>query len=148
MTKDKYGLFGRKKTTVPQGLTSYKFKKPVKVCAPAPAASAPPLPIFYKAPPKTVLKCVPVPQLISNSYAPPTLPKVCEAPLSGQGLNILTPQLKPRVATSADGFFKNIFGLSSKPLLRIPEKPAPPPAPEPVPGSREAKLRKFITTHF
>jgi hypothetical protein len=55
----------------------------------------------------------------------------------------------PNVATSTESFFSAVKPLAAKPLLKIPEPvlkevvKAPP-----VPGSREAKLRDFISKHF
>jgi hypothetical protein len=169
MSKDKYGLFRRRRTEVPASsfpcrpLDSYRLRK-----APKPEVAS-----NY---------VVVSPQLTSEAYSPPTLPPVVE------GLRLHhteTPVVKQiaKVATSASAFFNNLVGLASKPFIRIPApKPkaaayakavpkavayakavpvpklvaAPPPAPvvyaepapEPLPGSREAKLRKFIATHF
>lgn len=146
MTKDKYGLFGKRKAsvvpTVCRTLAPYKKK-----CVKAPVVAEP----AFRFPPRVVLEEVtqplPPPQLTTDSYSVPTLPRVCEDILSHQEPSI-RPAKRPVVATSANGFFNNIKGLASKPLLRIPEKPVEPPPPEPAPGSREAKLRKFIQTYF
>lgn len=159
MSKDKYGLFRRRRTPVPassfHSLPFYKARK----------AQKPELASDYVAS---------ISQLTSEAYSPPSLPPVVE------GLRLHhteTPVVKqiPKAATSATSFFNNLVGLVSKPFLRIPEtKPKPKPvakaapkpkaapapklvaapalapsvAPEPLPGSREAKLRKFIATHF
>lgn len=172
MTKDKYGLFRRRRTPVPAvNIPLPQFYKARK-------APKPELASDYVEVPKIVLKESSISQLTSEAYSPPTLPPVVE------GLRLHhteTPVVKqiPKAATSASSFFNNLVGLVSKPFLRIPEtKPKPAakavayakaapapkaapvpklvaqpvayaePAPEPLPGSREAKLRKFIATHF
>ena len=163
MSKDKYGLFRKRRTPVPavnipspQLDSYYKTRK----------AQKPELASDYVE--------ASISQLTSEAYCPPGLPPVVE------GLRLHhteTPVVKqiPKAATSATSFFNNLVGLVSKPFLRIPEAkpkpapkavpkaapklvaapklapapaPAPPVVPEPLPGSREAKLRKFISTYF
>ena len=60
-----------------------------------------------------------------------------------------TPTKVPNVATSTESFFSAVKPLAAKPRLKVPESvlkevvvKAPPP------GSREAKLRDFISKHF
>lgn len=165
MTKDKYNLFGRKKRAdIP------RVTLPLDIPKPAPKRMHTLKKITYVSPiprlsrleepedprPEVIQQAV-RPQL-TGSYFPPRPPRIESEPL--QGL-IVKPVVKkapppppariiaPQIATSTEEFFYATKPLAAKPRLRIPEKVKEVVvAPEPLPGSREAKLRAFIKTHF
>ena len=161
MTKDKYNLFGKKRAKVPRKATSpsdpplMRKMKPKHLEEPVYAIK-----ISKLEPPEDPRPEVPElvvrPQLTGHYLAP-------KHPLVGVP-EILVPVLKDiptpvkapvtYVATSTASFFSAVKPLAVKPLLKIPEpvlKEVPLrtlPKPAPLPGSREAKLRDFISKHF
>ena len=153
MTKDKYNLFGRKKrATVPRKASDPN--DPPRLLRMKPehidevvyhhkiSKLEPP-----QDPRPEVPELVVRPQL-SGTYLPPILPRIFQEPLLTVREHIVSPKPKP-TATSTSSFFSAVKPLAAKPLLKIPEPvlkevvKAPP-----VPGSREAKLRAFISKHF
>jgi hypothetical protein len=155
MTKDKYKLFGKKKSAdVPR----VHLDKPVKV------SRVKKLPVTYVIPDK-ISKLEPPedprpevaqksirPQL-AGSYLAPNLPRIIpERPVSVTQAVVVAKAPVPPVnkkqaplATSTEEFFSATKALTSK--MRIPT-PAKVVAPEPVPGSREAKWREFTKRFF
>jgi hypothetical protein len=160
MTKDKYNLFGRKKRAdvprvhldIPKA-TPKPAPKKITYVAPLPRVSRlePP-----EDPRPEFLESVVRPQL-TGSYFAPILPRINPEPrpVVRQAViqtAVVAPPVSKRpapLATSTTEFFSATKALASKPRLRIPEKVKEVVVvPEPLPGSREAKLRAFIKTHF
>jgi hypothetical protein len=166
MTKDKYNLFGRKKrvtvprkaidpndpprllvrTQKPEHIDETVYHHKISKLEPPedPRPEAPTLAVrhqltgYYLAP-KNPLVAYALPEtLVSKTPASSTPVK-----------KTATPAKVTYVATSTESFFSAVKPLAAKPLLKIPEQTskevvkAPP-----VPGSREAKLRDFISKHF
>jgi hypothetical protein len=145
MTKDKYKLFGRKKTVVPsvnldlpkvvqpkrtpfaESLPVHKISKLEEPQDPRP--EVPILPRINPEPRQAVRQQ----RVVSVVSAPP----VSKVPVT-------------YVASSTKEFFSAAKPLASRPRLRIPEPVLKEVATyvEPLPGSREAKLRAFINKHF
>jgi len=163
MTKDKYNLFRRNKSSradVPRVHLPPKpapkpqpTQKKITYVAPLPRVSRlePP-----ENPRPTFLEPVIRPQ-ITDSYFAPILPRINPEPrpVVRQAVvqtAVVAPPVSKRpvpLATSTTEFFSATKALASKPRLRIPEKNVlKEVVPEPLPGSREAKLRAFIKTHF
>jgi hypothetical protein len=162
MTKDKYNLFGRKKRVA---LPKIPFVPPAVPFLPAPV----PAKIEYVMPKPKISKIEPPedprpeflepvvrPQL-TGAYLAPILPRINPEPRPVVRQSVVqTAVTAPPVskgtatlATSTTEFFSATKALASKPRLRIPEKTVlKEVVPEPLPGSREAKLRAFIKTHF
>jgi len=158
MTKDKYNLFGRKKRAdVPR--ISYVPSVPF-VAAPEPKITyvAPKLKISRIEPPQDPRPEAPQPvrPLLTGSYFAPRPPRIQSEPLQGLIVQRVQEEVLPPpvvrtsfLASSTTEFFSATKPLASKPRLRIPEKIVlKEVVPEPLPGSREAKLRAFIKTHF
>jgi len=159
MTKDKYNLFGRKKRAdVPR--VHLDIPKPAPKPTPKITYVAPLPRVSRLEPPEnprpTFLEPVIRPQL-TGSYFAPILPRINPEPRPVVRQAVVqtaaaAPPASKRpapLATSTTEFFSATKALASKPRLRIPEKNVlKEVVPEPLPGSREAKLRAFIKTHF
>ena len=165
MTKDKYNLFGRKKRAdVPRVINASKVKpvKPVPKSTPKITYVAPlprvskieepedPRPEFLEPvvrPQLTGTYLVPIPPRINPESRPVVRQLVVQTAVTAPPVSKATVPL----ATSTTEFFSATKALASKPRLRIPEKTVLKEVVtyvEPLPGSREAKLRAFIKTHF
>ena len=164
MTKDKYNLFGRKKRAdVPRVQTDVPKVKPIRKPTQKKITYVAPLPRVSKIeapedPRPEFLEPVVRPQL-TGTYLAPILPRINPEPRPVvRQLVVQTAVVAPPVskrpatlATSTTEFFSATKALAAKPRLRIPEKTVLKEVvvvPEPLPGSREAKLRAFIKTHF
>jgi hypothetical protein len=165
MTKDKYNLFGRKKRAVvprislpldiPKVKHAPKPKRVIEYFTPLPKVSRLEEP---EDPQPEVVQPAVRPQL-TGSYFAPQLPRIHSEPLRDL---VVTPVIKKapllpptrkseyQTATSTEEFFYATKPLAAKPILRIPTPVLKEVVvvPEPLPGSREAKLRAFINTHF
>jgi hypothetical protein len=166
MTKDKYNMFATKKRAdVPwislpldaPRVVPEKKQKPKKVIE-VPQYKVSRLEEPQDPRPEAVASAV-RPQL-TGAYFAPHPPRIRVEPLQGLVVRPVVKKEQPlppvrrvesRVATSTQEFFSATKPLAAKPRLRIPEKNVLKEvvaAPEPLPGSREAKLRAFIKTHF
>lgn len=171
MTKDKYNLFGRNKSfradvprvhlDIPRPAPKPQRTQKITYVAPLPRVSRLEPPENPR-PDVTYVEPVIRPQ-ITDSYFAPILPRINPEPRPVVRQAVIQTAVAPPVskrpavtyavtyvATSTTEFFSATKALASKPRLRIPKTVLKEvvAAPEPLPGSREAKLRAFIKTHF
>ena len=159
MTKDKYGMFGKKTVKVPRKVGLAKV----------PAEKMPALELIDTIPhkisrleppedPRPVAPTLTVRPQLTGYYLAPKHPRVGVPEHLESTQASSTPAKKTAtatkvpvtyLATSTESFFSAVKPLAAKPLLKIPTPvlkevvvKAPPP------GSREAKLRDFISKHF
>jgi hypothetical protein len=145
MTKDKYGMFGKKRVKVPRRASNPEDPPPLRLIKPKHIEQAVyPHKISKLEPPEDprpeVSGPTVRPQLVGN-YLAPVLPRIAPEPVR---LVPSIPPVKKVVAASTKSFFDAVKPLV--PTLKVPEtvlKEVPV-----VPGSREAKLRAFISKYF
>jgi len=148
MTKDKYNLFGRKKTKLPSKasdpsgppLRLIKPKHIEQVVYPHKISKLEPPEDPRPEAPTLVVRT----QLVGD-YLAPVLPRIAPEPLEQKKPNIARPTKVTYTAASTKTFFDAVKPLV--PTLKVPE-PVLKIVPEPLPGSREAKLRAFISKYF
>jgi len=145
MTKDKYNLFGKKRAKVPRKASDPSEPPPLRMLK---ACREEPTPTYdikiskleppedpRQEPVKYIIKIIPL------KKASP------ERPVPVKQDTVPQPVIKA-VATSTKAFFSAVKPLAAQPLLKIPEKTVLKEVVAPPLGSREAKLRDFISKHF